>query len=126
MRSYFIAFFAVTALACMCAVVSAQVFYEYPCATVAPENQPMIGSCIGIGDELFRIDGYARFNMSPVMDLGLELVFDESNDHWRSGAGGDIKYAIVPTDVTMPFDLSVNGGFGFQSGNHITSFLSAE
>ena len=123
MRRYFITLFTVTALVCVCATASAQVFYEYPGAPVVTENEPVIGTCLGIGDELFRIDGYARFNLSPTMDLGLELLFDNFDENWRYGAGGDVKYAIVPKDVTMPFDLSLNGGFGFESGNDITTLV---
>ncbi len=123
MRPYFTIILTVTALVCMCTASSAQVFYEYPGAPVVKENEPVIGSCIGIGDNLFRIDGYARFNVSPDMDFGLELVFDNFHDNWRYGAGGDVKYAIVPNDATMPFDLSLNGGFGFESGSDITTLI---
>ena len=123
MKRYFAILLAVTALVCMCTAASGQVFYEYPGAPVVKENEPVIGSCLRIGDNLFRIDGYARFNVSPDMDFGLELVFDNFHDNWRYGAGGDVKYAIVPTDATMPFDLSVNGGFGFESGDDITTLI---
>jgi hypothetical protein len=101
---------------------SAQVFYLYPGAPVVPDSQPALGTCLGIGDDLYRINGYGRFNISKHMDMGLELVFDRASKKWRAGAGADLKYAIIPNseDYHMPFDLAVNGGFGLTSGNDIT------
>ncbi|NIM22460.1 MAG: hypothetical protein GTN64_08630 [Candidatus Latescibacteria bacterium] len=99
----------------------AQVFYEYPGAPVIKENEPAIGPVIAVGEhDLFRILGYARFNVSQYADFGLELVFDNVGDDWRVGAGGDVKYAIVPESATMPFDLALNAGFGFESGDNVT------
>jgi hypothetical protein len=112
---------------------SAQVFYQYPAAPVVPENEPVFGPAIGIGEDLFRINGFARFNISTPMDLGLEIVFDRidtSSDYdqndgvWRFGAAADVKYAFIPPDdMTMPFDLSFNAGFGFESGGDITNII---
>ncbi len=113
---------------------SAQVFYEYPGAPVVGENEPIFGPAIAIGDEFFRINGFARFNISTPMDLGLEIALDRvtvadfddfrSEEVWRFGVGGDIKYLFIPPeDMTMPFDLAFNAGFGFETGGDITNII---
>jgi len=104
---------------------SAQVFYEYPAAPVVRENEPVFGPAIAIGEhDLFRVNGFARFNISVPMDLGLELVLDNVSDVTRFGVGGDIKYQFIPPeDMTMPFDLAFNAGFGFESGGDVTTIV---
>lgn len=103
---------------------SAQVFYAYPGAPVVSDTQPAVGPFIAIGDDLFRLSGFGRFNVSSQMDLGLELVFDLIDDDWFAGAGADLKYAIIPAGYEMPFDLSLNAGIGFTAGNDITNILA--
>jgi hypothetical protein len=111
------------ALVVLSTQAQAQVFYEFPGAPVTKEHEPVLGPYIAIGDDLVRLGAYGRFNVTRLTDLGLELVFDNQNDDWRIGAGGDVKYAIVPTSVTLPFDLSLNAGFGFESGGDVTTIL---
>ena len=98
-----------------------QVFYAYPGAPPVTDVAPAIGTTVGLGDDLFRLVGYGRFNLSEAADLGLEIVVDEFHDDWRYGAAGDVKFGIVPKNSTLPFDLSFNVGFGFQSGNDVTN-----
>jgi hypothetical protein len=118
-RLYLVAAVLVASLA---SAADAQVFYAYPGAPPTRPDHPAAGADIGFGDELFRLLGYGRFNVNSVSDLGIELLFDNTdtrieNDAWRWGFGVDYKYAIVPKDSTrMPFDLAVNAGFGYQSG----------
>jgi hypothetical protein len=105
----------------------AQVFYQYPGAPVVSDTEPALGFTAGIGDDLLRLVGYGRFNVSEVSDLGLELVLDHwdpsfGDDGWRIGAGADFRYAIVPANTNLPFDLSLDGGLGLQTGSDITSF----
>jgi len=118
---------AMTALACVAGVSHAQVYFMYPGAPPVPGDQPAVGANIGIGDDVFRLLGYTRFNINEVSDLGIELVLDNGSsgfggDSWRVGAGGDYKYMIVPQDNQLPFDLAVGGGFGFQTGGDVTNF----
>jgi hypothetical protein len=102
----------------------AQVFYEYPAAPAVGENKPVFGPAIAFGDHLFRVNGFARFNISAPMDFGLELVFDNISDVSRFGIGGDLKYTFIPPeDMTMPFDLSFNAGFGYESGGNLTDIV---
>jgi hypothetical protein len=109
-------------VAALAPVSAAQVFYAYPGARAVAADQPALGANAGFGSDLFRILGYGRFNVNAVSDLGIELLFDRSDtavetDVWRWGFGADYKYAIVPKDSTsMPFDLMVNAGFGYQNG----------
>lgn len=106
---------------------TAQVFYQYPGAPPVTETQPALGGAIGFGDDLVRLVGYGRFDVSELSDLGIELVFDHwdagfSGGGWRFGLGADYRYAIVPSRNNLPFDLALDGGFGFQSGHDITNF----
>jgi hypothetical protein len=122
-----------TALIALGTGASAQVFYEYPAAPVVRENEPVFGPAIAIGDNLFRINGFARFNISVPFDLGLEIVFDRvtvpdvglgEDDIWRFGAAADVKYLFIPPeDMTMPFDLAFNAGFGYESGGDVTNII---
>lgn len=107
---------------------NAQVFYLYPGAPVVKDAEPAMGATFGIGEDIFRLLGYTRFNINEQTDLGLELVIDRldndvpgADDAWRLGAGVDVKYAIVPHNTSLPFDLAVNAGFGFESGGDLTN-----
>jgi hypothetical protein len=131
-RSYLV--IAVMSLLLFCTSAYAQVFYEYPAAPVVGENEPVFGPAIAIGEDLFRLNGFARFNVAAPWDFGLEIVFDridisngfanQDDSIWRFGAGADIKYLFIPPDdMTMPFDLAFNAGFGFESGGDITDII---
>jgi hypothetical protein len=104
----------------------AQVFYAYPGAPPVKKDQPAVGATIGFGDDLFRMLGYGRFNVSEVSDLGIEIVVDNTDvlggDVWRGGLAADFKYAIVPKETTMPFDLSVDAGLGYEWGGSMNNF----
>jgi hypothetical protein len=126
-RVCFRAFFAAAVfVALFTSLAGAQVFYTYPGAPPVKKDEPAVGVNVGFGDKLLRTLGYGRFNVNARSDLGLEIVADNtdtySSDVWRWGAGIDYKYAIVPEETTMPFDLAANGGFGFQSGGDMTNF----
>jgi hypothetical protein len=99
----------------------AQVYYLYPGAPAVTRDDAALGGTVGFGDHLVRLLGYGRFNINPVADLGLEVVLDETGGKWRVGAGADVKYGIVPEGKTMPFDLSLDAGIGFQTGGDVTN-----
>ncbi|GEM_PF-1817441 len=101
----------------------AQVFYEYPGAPVVKDSEPAVGPYVSIGDNLLRIGGYGRFNAARDMDAGLELVIDRIHGKSFIGAGGDVKYAIIPANANLPFDWAVNAGIGFITGNDITDLI---
>jgi hypothetical protein len=114
---------AVVIVALLAPAVGAQVFYMYPGAPPVKKDEPAVGATIAFGDDLFRILGYGRFNINNVSDIGVELLTDNTDDVWRGGLAADYKYAIVPKETEMPFDLSVNGGFGYQWGGDISNIL---
>lgn len=122
------AWVAAAALVAAAGAAHAQVFYMYPGAPPVSDNQPALGGDIGFGDHsLFRMLGYGRFNVSQESDLGVEVLLDNvdrpyGGGDWRFGAGVDFKYAIIPTQTDLPFDLSLDGGFGFETGAHFTNF----
>lgn len=107
--------------------VSAQVFYTYPGAPPVEKNEPAVGATIAFGDHLFRLLGYGRFNVNSVSDIGIELLTDRADavdgKAWRGGLAADYKYAIVPKETEMPFDLSVNSGFGYQWGGELSNLV---
>ncbi len=111
---------------CVVSAAHAQVFHSYPGAPVVKDTESAAGAALGIGDDLLRMIGYARFNVNANTDFGLELVLDHWDvpfvgNEWRIGAGADVKYAIVPKNSTLPFDLSANAGLGFESGGDVTN-----
>lgn len=117
-------------VACVLAVAAAggaraQVFYSYPGAPPVKADQPAIGATVGFGDDVVRLLGFGRFEISRVADLGLEFVLDNADypgdNVWRVGGAFDIKYAIIPESTEMPFDLSLQGGLGLQSGGDVTN-----
>lgn len=116
------------ALMAAAGAADAQVFYLYPGAPPVADTQPALGGDIGFGDNLFRMLGYGRFNVTQESDLGVEVLIDNidrgpyNDSNWRFGAGVDFKYAIIPTQTDLPFDLSLNGGFGFETGSNFTNF----
>lgn len=104
----------------------AQVFHQYPGAPIVTDTQPAVGATFGFGDNLVRLLGYGRFNVSEVSDFGIEVALDHWDPNfgeggWRIGAGADFKYAIVPAETELPFDLSITGGLGIQTGNDVTN-----
>lgn len=102
-----------------CAAV-AQVFYAYPDARVLPENRMAIGGVIGVGDdELLRFEGYGRLGVARYFDLGVELIIDTFDERTRSGAGVDVKFSPLAMNASIPFDLSLNSGIGFVSGDDL-------
>ena len=116
---------ALVIVALLAPAAGAQVFYMYPGAPPVKKNEPAVGATIAFGDDLFRILGYGRFNVNNVSDIGVEVLTDNTDvstgDVWRGGLAADYKYAIVPKETEMPFDLSVNGGFGYQWGGDISN-----
>lgn len=114
------------AVLAMAGPASAQVFYQYPGAVVVSDTEPATGATFGFGEDVLRLLGYARFNVTRVSDLGLEVLLDRYDpsgaaDGWRFGAAVDFRYAIVPARTQLPFDLSVDVGIGFQTGVHFTN-----
>jgi hypothetical protein len=108
-------------------VADAQVFHQYPGAPIVSDTQPAVGAALGFGDDLLRLVGYGRFNVSEVSDFGIEVALDHwdanfGDDGWRFGVGADFKYAIVPAETELPFDLSITGGLGIQTGNDVRNF----
>ena len=126
-RRRVLAFAAFMAAMSLAGPTRAQVFYTYPGAPPVKDLEPAVGANLGLGDNLLRIVGYGRFNINKVSDVGIEIVLDNldgsGRNGWRIGAGGDYKYAIVPKENNLPFDLAVNGGFGLETGADFTSIL---
>jgi hypothetical protein len=100
---------------------TAQVFYAYPLARPVTDQSPSLGLFAGFGDDLIRLGGFGRFNVTPVSDLGVEVVYDnedvegsgEDIGYW--GAGADGKYALLSATEDVPLDVSLQLGAGFEA-----------
>jgi len=99
----------------------AQVFYPYPGARPVTDESPSLGLVAGFGDNLIRLGGFGRFNLTPVADLGIEAVYDNvdsegtGDDTGFGGAGIDGKYGIVTADESVPVDIALQLGAGFRA-----------
>jgi hypothetical protein len=97
----------------------AQVFYSYPGARPVSDASPALGATAGFGDHLVQLLGFARFNASPVSDLGVEGVFqsvdagDGGSDIGYGGVGVDYRYQFLEAGDTYPVDVCAQGGGGF-------------
>ncbi len=105
-----------------CDLAHAQVYQPYWTARAVPTDSPAMGAAVGFGDDMFRLAGHTRFNMTSASDLGLELVFDnfeepDGDDSQFFGFGGDYKYLVVPDGGQLPFDFAVQGCFGMEFGD---------
>ena len=98
----------------------AQVFYSYPGARPVVDTSVSLGLVAGFGDNLTRLGGFGRFNLTSRADLGLEAMWDNidpegpgGDDTNLLGAGADGKYMLLEADNTIPVDLAVQLGAGF-------------
>jgi len=97
----------------------AQVFYSYPGARPVTDYSPSLGAVAGFGDNLIRLAGFARFNVTPASDLGVEVVYDNAgsegadDDVGFGGAGVDFRYGIVAAGDNSPLDVAAQAGGGF-------------
>jgi hypothetical protein len=97
----------------------AQVFYSYPGAQPVVDTSVSLGLVAGFGDNLVRLGGFGRFNLTSSADLGLEAVWDNidpegaSDDTNLLGAGADGKVVLLSADGSTPLDVAVQAGAGF-------------
>jgi len=109
-----------------CASASrAQVFYSFPGAKPVTDTSPSLGLVAGFGDNVVRLGGFGRFNLSTRSDLGLEVMYnnvkgeDSTDDTGFGGAGIDSKWLFFESRQDMQIDIAANlgGGFLARSGN---------
>lgn len=119
MRQKLIHSLAVFALvAALPAAARAQVFYAAPGARPVSDASPALGLALGIGDELFRLVGFGRFNAASSSDIGLEVVYEDldaapgSEDQNRFGGGADFRHLVVRQEGDTPVDVAVQFGAG--------------
>jgi hypothetical protein len=98
----------------------AQVFYSYPGARPVVDTSVSLGLVAGFGDNLVRLEGFGRFNLTSSADLGLEAVWDNvdpegpgGDDTNLLGAGADGKLLLVAADDDSPLDIAAQLGAGF-------------
>jgi hypothetical protein len=115
---------AVVLVACAGAA-RAQVFYSFPGARPVSDASPSLGLVAGFGDNVVRLGGFGRFNLSTKSDLGLEAMYnnvkdeDTTDDTGSYGAGIDGKWQFFESRQDMQIDIAANVGGGFltRSGN---------
>lgn len=97
----------------------AQVFYSFPGAKPVTDESPSLGLVAGFGDNVVRLGGFGRFNISPKADLGLEAMFNNVKDDVTDddtgyyGAGIDGKWQFFDSRQDMQIDIAANLGGGF-------------
>jgi len=96
----------------------AQVFYQYPGAPAVERQHIVAGTYLSGGEDLVRLGGYGRVGFAEYWDFGFEGLVENEDGNWRAGAGGDLKYQLFPTNKAFPFDVSLDIGFGFTSGDN--------
>ena len=114
---------AAAAIVLACLTPSAGVsqgFYQYPDAAVVRAGEFVLGPYGAAGDnELFRLGAFARMNATKYLDIGFEMLFDSADGDGRFGAGGDLKFDLIPDSNAIPFDLSVTSGIGIITSDEI-------
>ena len=109
---------AVVVIACASAA-RAQVFYSFPGAKPVPDTSPSLGLVAGFGDNVVRLGGFGRFNLSQKSDLGLEAMYNNvkndatDDDTGFYGAGIDGKWWFYEARPDMQIDIAANLGAGF-------------
>ncbi len=104
----------------------AQVFYSMPGARPARDDSPILGLTVGLGEDLFRLVGFGRFNASRSADIGLEITYEDldtgpgSNDQSRFGGGADFKALVVRQGDNTPVDAAVQLGAGVLARSNYT------
>jgi len=97
-----------------------QVFYQYPNAAIVKAGEFVLGPYGAAGDnELFRLGGFARMNATKYLDVGFELLFDSADGDGRFGAGGDLKFDLIPDSEAIPFELAATSGIGVIKSDEI-------
>lgn len=97
----------------------AQVFYSFPGAKPVTDASPSLGLVAGFGDNVVRLGGFGRFNLSQKSDLGLEAMYNNvkndatDDDTGYYGAGIDGKWWFFEARQDMQIDIAANLGAGF-------------
>jgi hypothetical protein len=100
----------------------AQVFYQYPTALPVEMMRITVGPYLAAGDNsLYRMSGFARWGLADQLDIGAELIGESRDSHGRFGAGIDMKFSLLPTIRSMPFDLSADVGVGFINSDELST-----
>ncbi len=114
----------VAAVLVACASASrAQVFYSFPGAKPVADASPSLGLVAGFGDNVVRLGGFGRFNLSEKADLGLEAMYNNvkndvnDDDTGYYGAGIDGKWWFFESRQDMQIDIAANVGAGFLTGD---------
>ncbi|HET6463626.1 MAG TPA: hypothetical protein VFH33_07485 [Candidatus Krumholzibacteria bacterium] len=105
----------------------AQVFYSYPGAKPVTDASPSLGLVAGFGDNVVRLGGFGRFNLTQKSDLGLEAMYnnvkgeDSTDDTGFYGAGIDAKWQFFESRQDMQIDIAANVGGGFLARSGYTN-----
>jgi len=109
---------AVVAMCALAGAAQAQVFYSFPGAKPVSDASPSLGLVAGFGDNVVRLGGFGRFNLSSRADLGLEAMFNNvkgegtAEDTGFGGGGLDGKYQFYSARQDMQIDIAANAGVG--------------
>jgi hypothetical protein len=106
---------------------SAQVFGQVGPAEVLPVNARLFGGYLNASDDLLGLFAQLRLSFYPGIDFGFQggvTRVDMGDDNSASviRVGGDLKVQLMRAGENVPFDLSLGGALGIQTGDDISVF----
>jgi hypothetical protein len=108
-------------LTCLAGALQAQTLAQLTTAAVASEGE----GCLFMlaGQDAFRTGVAARFNLTSITDLGIQLGLDRICEQSLWGGGADVKVVLLQSRKKFPVNLALDGSFGALDKRHLNQFL---
>lgn len=99
----------------------AQTLAQLTTAAVSGEGE----GCVFMlsGEDAFRTGFAARFNLTPISDLGIQVGLDRICLQSLLGGGADVKLVLLQSRKNLPLNLALDGSFGVLDKRHLNQFL---
>ncbi len=103
------------ALAGCAGALNAQTLAQLTPAGISSEGE----GCVFMlaGDDAFRTGFSARFNLTRIADLGLQLGLDRACEQSLFGGGADVKLVLLQSRKNLPLSVALDGSVGYL-GKH--------
>jgi len=115
------AWLAVAAALALPAAAGAQVFGQFTPAPTLAQNGHMAGGYLTSSSNTVGLTGQLRLSFYPGVDFGFQGGF--ARQTYIGGnlttlrLGGDLKYQVTHASVDRPYDISIDGALGVESGD---------
>ncbi len=87
-------------------------------ATAAPSALGEGALYMLAGNDAFRTGAAARFNITRLSDLGVQLGYDRIDEEGGIGGGLDFKIALLERRENLPFGLALDASGGWIRYDH--------